>query len=124
MLAGEVLRVYGYDVISASRPSEALARAAAHPGTIHLVLTDVVMPEQGGPALAEDLCRARPDLRVLFMSGYAPDSRFRHGVAEGMPFLQKPFSPEDRARAVRSALDGPLPHPPDRRPEHVEPRGV
>ena len=71
-----------------------------------MLLTDVVMPEMGGGELAERLCAIRPDMRVVFMSGYTRDTVVRRGVlAHRAGYLQKPFSPEAVARAVREVLD-------------------
>jgi FixJ family two-component response regulator len=73
---------------------------------IHLLVTDVVMPQIGGKDLAERLRVLRPDLKVLFTSGYADDAVIRHGVlAPGMNFLQKPFSLRSLAQRVRETLD-------------------
>jgi two-component system cell cycle sensor histidine kinase/response regulator CckA len=104
-LCAKVLRQFGYDVIEAARPSEAIAAAASHPGAIELLLTDVVMPEMGGRLLAEHLASERPRMRVLFMSGYTDDATVRHGVLESaVAFIQKPFTPDALARSVRRAL--------------------
>jgi DNA-binding NtrC family response regulator len=97
----------GYTVLAAGGATEAHALCAAHPGPIDLLLTDVVMPETGGRALAAALARERPGLRVLYMSGYSDDAVVLHGVLEaGTAFLQKPFTPEGLARKVRDTLDG------------------
>ena len=74
---------------------------------LDLVLTDVVMPVEGGPAVAEEARRADPGARVLYMSGYASDALGQRGVLTAeIPFLAKPFTPAGLARAVRAALDG------------------
>jgi PAS domain S-box-containing protein len=105
-LAAQVLRARGYSLIESGRPSEALALVAAHRGPLHLLLTDVVMPEMGGRALAELLVARQPSLRVLFMSGYTDDAIVHHGVLEsGVTFVQKPLTPESLARGVREVLD-------------------
>jgi signal transduction histidine kinase/HAMP domain-containing protein len=101
-LVQAVLVRYGYTVLGAERPTEALRIAERHPGAIHLLLTDVVMPEMGGPALAQRLRAVRPDMAVLFMSGYAD---YTVSSDPGSALLQKPFTPEAVARAVRTALD-------------------
>jgi CheY-like chemotaxis protein len=107
-LCAKVLRQFGYDVIEAGRPSDAIAAAASFSSRIDLLLTDVVMPEMGGRLLAEHLANERPRMRVLFMSGYTDDATMRHGVLESaVSFIQKPFTPDGLARAVRQTLAGP-----------------
>ena len=102
----QVLMRYGYRVLHARTGPEALALAQAHPGPIHLLLTDVVLPTMSGRELADALKALQPGLRVLYMSGYTSDAVVRHGVAEEhVAFLQKPMSPPDLARKVREVLD-------------------
>jgi len=104
-LAGEVLRGEGYHVLEAGRGDEALKVAARHDGDIHLLLSDVVMPGMSGRDLWERLSAARPDTKVLFMSGYTDDAVVRHGIRDkGFPFLQKPFSLGALAAAVQQAI--------------------
>jgi signal transduction histidine kinase len=106
VVAFNVLRRYGYEVLSAQHPGEALIVSERHPGRIDLLLTDVVMPQMSGPELAKRLGAARPEMRILFMSGYTDDSVVRHGVLEdGAAFLQKPITPASLAKKVRSVLD-------------------
>ena len=106
VIAADLLRRQGYRVLVASRPSEALRLSRAHSGVIHLLVTDVVMPEMGGRALAEQLADDRPDMAVLFMSGYTDDAVMRHGVMQsGLAFIQKPLTPEAFAMRVRQVLD-------------------
>ena len=106
-LARVTLEHYGYHVIEASNPREAAQRADAYQGPIHLLVSDVIMPESHGPPLFERLTSTRPELRVLYMSGYADDAIVRHGImVEGAPFLQKPFTPLALSRKVREVLDG------------------
>ncbi|MGQ9699417.1 MAG: PAS domain S-box protein, partial [Armatimonadota bacterium] len=102
-----VLASYGYTVLDASNGSEALDVAAKYQGPIHVVVTDVVMPEMGGRALTEKLVQQRPDVKVVFMSGYTGDAIAHHGVLdEGVEFLQKPFPLEAVAAKIRSVMSG------------------
>jgi CheY-like chemotaxis protein len=106
VIAADLVRRQGYRVLVASRPSEALMLSRAHPGIIDLLITDVVMPEMGGRALAEQLAADRPEMSVLFMSGYTDDAVMRHGVMQsGLAFIQKPLTPETFALRVRQVLD-------------------
>jgi PAS domain S-box-containing protein len=101
-----MLQDKGYQVLEARNGSDALQIASSHAGPIHLLLTDVVLPQMNGREVAERLTALRPGLRVLFMSGYASEKVFRHGVVEeGTAFLQKPFREETLARKVREVLD-------------------
>ena len=105
-LAREILSGNGYKVLEAGNGREALLLSEAHRGEIHLLLTDVVMPKMSGRELGERIRLQRPDLRILYMSGYTDDAILRDGVLEdGIPFLQKPFTPEGLARKVREVLD-------------------
>jgi signal transduction histidine kinase/ActR/RegA family two-component response regulator len=109
-LAVRTLAEAGYTVLAAPDAEAARAIAAAHDGTIDLLVADVVMPDRNGRELADELRRARPSLPVVFMSGYTEDSVLRRGVLLGeTPFVPKPFSPAALRRAVRSALDAPRP---------------
>jgi len=101
------LQRHGYLVLSASSGEEALKIAAAHDGTIHLLLTDVVMPGMKGPELATRLRAMRPGLRVVLMSGYAADV-VTDGDLKGATLVAKPFSPASLAQAVRTVLDSPV----------------
>lgn len=96
----------GYRVLAASTPGEALALAGAHAGEIHLLLTDLVMPEMNGLDLAARLQASHPGLRLLFMSGYTPDAAaHQRGLPPGAHFLQKPFAMNTLAEQVRRALE-------------------
>ena len=104
----QALERQGYTVLEAPNGAAALHLAEQHRGPIHLLLTDVVMPELGGRRLAEQLAGLRPDLKVLYASGYTDDAVVRHGVIEATAaYLQKPFTPETLARKVRAVLDSP-----------------
>ena len=104
----QMLERQGYTVLEAPDGEAGLRLAQRHRGVIHLLLTDVVMPRVGGRELAEQLTRLRPDVKVLYASGYTDDSVVRHGILEsGTAYLQKPFSPESLARKVRDVLDAP-----------------
>jgi CheY-like chemotaxis protein len=105
--AVESLQRHGYQVISAPSGEAALQVAAAHDGTIHLLLTDVVMPGMKGPELARRLRAVRPALRVLLMSGYAADVVTADDLKDAA-MVPKPFSPASLTRAVRDALDHPV----------------
>jgi two-component system cell cycle sensor histidine kinase/response regulator CckA len=102
----QVLRRLGYTVLEAPDGQSALEIAAKHQGPLPLLITDVVMPEMSGRQLADRLKDQRPELKVLFVSGYTDDAITRHGILEpGIAFLQKPFTPESLARKVRDVLD-------------------
>jgi hypothetical protein len=102
----QMLMRLGYQVLDAADGELALKLAERHRGPIHLLLTDVVMPVLGGRQLMERLAKLRPETKVLYTSGYTDDAVVRHGVLEaGIPFLQKPFTPDGLARAVRDVLD-------------------
>jgi two-component system cell cycle sensor histidine kinase/response regulator CckA len=104
--AAKCLRQLGYQVIEADGPAQALRSAEAHAAVIHLLLTDVIMPERAGGELATELLQQRPQLRVLFMSGYTDDAVARHGVpSSAVAFMQKPLTPNLLARRVRETLD-------------------
>jgi two-component system, cell cycle sensor histidine kinase and response regulator CckA len=104
-LVRKVLGRYGYRVLMAATPREALDLARDHDGPIHLLMTDVVLPEMSGRSLANQIAVGRPDMPVVYMSGYTDDGIVHHGVLDpDTPFLQKPFTPEALARKVRSVL--------------------
>jgi CheY-like chemotaxis protein len=102
-----VLERHGYRVLAASDPAGAIEVARTHPGPIHVLVTDVVMPGSGGRALAERIDAIRPGIRTLFISGYTEDAIVRQGVLDAnVAFLPKPFSPETLARVVGEVLHG------------------
>jgi PAS domain S-box-containing protein len=104
-LAGTFLSGKGYRILQAAGGAEALTLAERFPDTIHLLLTDVVMPDMSGPDLEKQLRARRPELRVLYMSGYTDDGVVRNGMLEGRQlYLQKPFTPRTLAGKVREAL--------------------
>ena len=107
-LAAAVLKTHGYRVLEARNGGEALLIAERHPGNIHLMLTDVVMPGLTGKELADRLRPLRPDLRVLYMSGYA-DNVIAHGgvLDSGVEYISKPFTPESLTGKVRAVLGAP-----------------
>jgi CheY-like chemotaxis protein len=107
-IVADVLTRKGYRVLRAPDGQTALEMARAAAGEIHLLVTDIVMPGMTGRQLAEAFAIARPGVRVLYMSGYTDDAVVRQGVlAEGLPFLQKPFTPNALALKVREVLDRP-----------------
>jgi PAS domain S-box-containing protein len=105
-LVCQVLRTCGYTVLEAAQGRDAVRVWEEHRGPIHLLVTDVVMPEMGGRELATRLTTLSPDLKVLYLSGYTDDAVVRHGLLRAeAEFLQKPFSPVALARKVREVLD-------------------
>ena len=105
VLIRKVLEQAGYTVLLAGGGVEALQLAERHSGRIHLLVTDVVMPEMNGRELARRLVAARPETKVLYLSGYADDAVERHGVLDPeTAFMQKPFSPSALASRVRDVL--------------------
>jgi PAS domain S-box-containing protein len=117
-LAREYLESVGYTVLEAISGKEALQRAKDFDGTIHLLLTDVVMPEISGPELASQLMSLRPGIKIIFTSGYTDDAIARQGVLDpAVVFIQKPYRPKALARKIREVLgvpaldSAPLPAP-------------
>jgi signal transduction histidine kinase len=107
LLARTVLERAGYAVLAAAGGKEALILADDHRGPIHLLLTDVVMPEMSGRELMHHLAERRPEVKVLYVTGYSEDAVAQHGVLDpGTAFLPKPFTPEVLTRKVREVLDG------------------
>jgi signal transduction histidine kinase len=97
----------GFTVLAAPSPADALTLSRGHTGPLHLLLTDVIMPGMDGPALAKQVKKERPDIKVLFMSGYATNFIMHDGVVDpGTNFLEKPFHPRTLLSKVREVLDG------------------
>jgi signal transduction histidine kinase len=104
-LSSKILRRNGYEVLAAEGGEEARQICASHDGIIHVLLSDVVMPGMNGPTVAEMLTKTRPEMRVVFMSGYTDAVIVRHGVnTRQVPFLQKPFTPERLANKIVEVL--------------------
>jgi CheY-like chemotaxis protein len=107
---GATLQRHGYSVLLASDASDAMAVSRNHPGPIHLVLSDVVLPSLSGRDLARQLLVDHPDVRVLYMSGYTDDAIIHHGVlGPGVAFIAKSFTGNALLLKIRNVLDGPLP---------------
>jgi two-component system, cell cycle sensor histidine kinase and response regulator CckA len=103
-LARDILTSHGYAVLDARDGDEALAMAHQHPGAIHLLITDVVMPGLSGRELATRLITERADLRVLYTSGYSENMMLRSGFADGLTLLAKPFRPAELLQKVSEIL--------------------
>jgi len=107
VLARDVLRGHGYTVLEACDGADAMGVAVSHRGPIHLMITDVVMPNMGGQEVAVSLAPLLREMKVLFISGYSDDAIVRHGIlSPGAMFLQKPFRLDAMLRKVREVLDG------------------
>jgi PAS domain S-box-containing protein len=104
-LALRTLEKAGYEVIAAEGPSEALRTAERYEGHIDLLLTDVVLPEMYGPELVAMLMQRRPEMKVLYMSGYAESTIVHHAVDAGARLINKPFALDELVRTVREVLD-------------------
>lgn len=106
-MTAQMLERLGYYVIKAKTPGEAIRLSHEHAGEIHLLVTDVVMPEMNGRDLAKNILSAYPNLKRLFMSGYTANVIAHHGILdEGVNFIQKPFSREQLGEKIREVLDG------------------
>jgi two-component system, cell cycle sensor histidine kinase and response regulator CckA len=106
LLSKRILTNAGYHVLEAANGDAAEGVFAEHAGSIDLVVTDVVMPDCGGPELLSRLRHRAPALKVLFMSGYTEQSAaIAAGLDRGTPFVQKPFTAAEFARQVRDVLD-------------------
>ena len=102
----EILNKHGYEVLIANNGVEALEILSSHGEAVHLLLTDVIMPEMNGKELYTELSRINPKLKVLYMSGYTNNVIVHHGVLdEGVQFIQKPFTTEGLAVKVREVLN-------------------
>jgi PAS domain S-box-containing protein len=107
-MAREYLESVGYTVLEAASGAAALQKAKDFDGTIHLLLTDVVMPEMSGPELASKMVSLRPGIKVIFTSGYTDDAMGRQGVLDpAVAFIQKPYRPKALARKIRETLGEP-----------------
>jgi len=105
-LSKMILENLGYTVLAVQTPTQAIRLAKEHPGDIHLLITDVVMPKMNGRELAEQLTAIRPNLKCLYMSGYTADVIAHRGILyEGVNFIQKPFGSDDLAARVRQVLE-------------------
>ncbi|MCX8038507.1 MAG: PAS domain S-box protein [Candidatus Sumerlaeia bacterium] len=105
-LIAEILKMKGYELLLATRPTEAVEICRTHAGPIHLLVSDVTLPEMNGRTLSEKIVKMRPDIRVLFISGYTENAIVHDGVLEeDVYFLQKPFAPEILLAKVREVLD-------------------
>jgi two-component system cell cycle sensor histidine kinase/response regulator CckA len=108
-LVRQMLLREGYTVLETTESEEALSVAREHPAPIHLLLTDIVMPQMNGEELARRVAVVRPDTKVLFMSGFMPEAILKYyGISTaGNPFLQKPFTPKVLAQKVGEVLREP-----------------
>lgn len=105
-LINHALSANGFTVLDAISPMDAIALSRRHTGPVHLLLTDVTMPGMDGPALAKQIQKERPEIKVLYMSGYATNFMMHDGgVAPGTNFLEKPFHPSTLLNKVREVLD-------------------
>jgi len=120
-VAKRALETAGYKVLSAAAADQAMQTAAQHKGEIHLLLTDVVMPRMSGRALAHEISKARPGIKIVYMSGYADNAFVNQGVVEeGTHFISKPFAGSDLTRKVRDVLDSELAETHDERRSAVD----
>jgi DNA-binding NtrC family response regulator len=105
-VTGRILRMQGFKVLEASNPNAAFSTCNQHEGPIHLMITDVVMPDMNGPDLAKRIISQYPEMKVLYMSGYVKNFISYQGILEeGIEYIQKPFTVNDLAKKVREVLD-------------------
>ena len=113
-LVCQTLAAQGYKVLEAHSPFEAVSSMGSYAEPIHMLLTDVVMPQMSGKVLADHMAALHPETRVLYMSGYTDDAVVRHGILEAKTFfLQKPFTPSVLLQKVREVLDANRPNAPN-----------
>jgi CheY-like chemotaxis protein len=105
-LVRTILEIKGYAVCEARNGREGLEMCGTHAGPIHMLLSDINMPELGGRELADGALRLRPGIRVMFMSGYGENIPLQDEARNEPPFIQKPFTPFALALKVRETLDG------------------
>jgi two-component system, cell cycle sensor histidine kinase and response regulator CckA len=106
------LKIYSYTVLAARHGGEAVLLCERHPGPIHFLLTDVVMPQMNGRDLADRLISLQPDMKVLYMSGYTENAIVRHGILDtNIFFIQKPFRTNDLLEKIRYILTDSLRQP-------------
>jgi len=104
-LVREILKNFGYKVLEAAEGNEALSVCQTYPDTIHLLLTDTIMPGMGGIELKARIIKLRPEIKLLFMSGYTDDSLTVGGVLDPkIAFIEKPFTPDSLVRKIREVL--------------------
>ena len=108
VVAARILREQGYTVLEARRASEARRLWETHGARIDVLLTDVVMPDMNGPKLATELSRSRPELRVLYMSGYPGAAGVDTETGERIRCIEKPFTPASLTAKIRELLEAPL----------------
>lgn len=97
----------GFTVLDAGSPADALALSRTHTAPLHLLITDIIMPGMDGPSLAKQVLKERPEIKVLYMSGYATNFIMHDGIVDpGTNFLEKPFHPGTLLAKVREVLDG------------------
>ena len=105
-LVVSALQSLGCEALAAASGRECLETLARHEGEVHLLLTDVIMPDLNGRKLHAEVARRHPDVKVLFMSGYADDVIGHHGVLDaGVSYLQKPFAIDALLAKLREVLD-------------------